>query len=80
MEQILGLPPMNQFDGTATPLFDCFTDTPDFTPFAAVDSNIPLNQMNPKPAKVSDPLLRKYAHASARLPLDRIMSLATRPR
>ena len=24
--QILGLPPMNQFDASATPMFDCFTD------------------------------------------------------
>ncbi len=30
---MLGLPPMNQMDATATPMFDCFTDTPDFTPF-----------------------------------------------
>ncbi len=28
IEQILGLPPMNQFDAAATPMFDCFTDTP----------------------------------------------------
>ena len=32
MGQILGMPPMNQFDATATPMFDCFTNTPDFTP------------------------------------------------
>jgi YVTN family beta-propeller protein len=25
MEQILGIPPMNQFDASATPMFDCFT-------------------------------------------------------
>ena len=67
IEQILGLPPMNQFDGTATPMFDCFTDTPDFTPFAAVASNVPLDQMNPNPKKLSDPLLRRNAYASGRL-------------
>ena len=27
MELMLGLPPMNQFDATATPMFDCFTDS-----------------------------------------------------
>jgi YVTN family beta-propeller protein len=70
MELILGLPPMNQLDATATPMFDCFTDVPDFTPFVALKNNIPLDQMNPEPKKVSDALLRKNAQASARLPLD----------
>ena len=67
MEQILGLPPMNQFDATATPMFDCFTNTPDFTPFTALKNNIPLDQMNVEPKKISDPLLRKNAVVSARL-------------
>jgi hypothetical protein len=49
---------------------DCFTNTLDLTPFVAVPSNIPLDQMNPEPRKVSDALLRKDAYASARLPLD----------
>jgi hypothetical protein len=60
---------MNQLDATATPMFDCFTNQPDFTPFTAVASNIPLDQMNPDTRKISDPLLRKNAYASARLPL-----------
>ncbi len=71
MELMLGLPPMNQLDATATPMFDCFTNTPDLSPFTALPSNIPLDQMNPEPRKVSDRLLRKNAYASARLPLDR---------
>ncbi len=69
IELILGLPPMNQMDATAMPMFDCFQDTPDLTPFVALTNNIPLDQMNPEPKKVADPLLRKYAFASARLPL-----------
>lgn len=71
MEMILGLPPMNQMDATATPMFDCFQDTPDFTPFKSVKNNIPLDQMNPDPKAISDPLLRKHAYASARLPLSK---------
>jgi DNA-binding beta-propeller fold protein YncE len=67
MEQILGLPVMNQFDASATPMFDCFTETPDFTPFRALPSNIPLDQMNPKPAAIADPILRRDALASARM-------------
>jgi YVTN family beta-propeller protein len=70
MELMLGLPPMNQLDATATPMFDCFTDTANLTPFTAVSNNIPLDRMNPEAKKVADPLLRKNAYASARLPLD----------
>ena len=48
MELMLGLPPMNQMDATATPMFDCFTNTPDFTAFDAVTNNVPLDEMNPR--------------------------------
>jgi len=70
MELMLGLPPMNQMDATATPMFDCFTATPDFTAFDAVTNNVPLDEMNPSPKRITDPLLRKDAQASARLSLD----------
>jgi YVTN family beta-propeller protein len=71
MELILGLPPMNQMDATATPMFDCFTDKPDFTPYTALTNNVPLDKLNPEPKEISDRLLRKNALASARLPLDK---------
>ncbi len=67
IEQILGLPPMNQFDATATPMFDCFTETPDFTPFETVPNNIPLDTMNPSKKKITDALLRRNAEVSAQL-------------
>jgi hypothetical protein len=72
IELMLGLPPMNQLDATATPMSDCFTDAADFTPFIAVPNNVPLDQMNPDPKKISNSLLRRNAYASARLPLDKI--------
>jgi YVTN family beta-propeller protein len=72
IEQILGLPPMNQFDASAVPMSDCFTDTPDFTPFQSVANNIPLDQMNEKPQAIRDPLLRKNAIISARLNLKKV--------
>jgi DNA-binding beta-propeller fold protein YncE len=71
MELMLGLPPMNQFDATATPMFDCFTNTPDFTAFEAVTNNVPLDEMNPAAKKISDAQLRKDAVVSAKLPLDK---------
>jgi YVTN family beta-propeller protein len=47
MELILGLPPMNQLDLSATPIRACFQDRPDLTPFAAVPNRVPLDEMNP---------------------------------
>jgi YVTN family beta-propeller protein len=46
IEQILGLPPMNQFDLTATPMRTDFTNTPppdNFLPWTHVPNQIPLN-------------------------------------
>jgi len=67
MEQILGMRPMNQFDAAATPMFDAFTDTPDYTPFTAVPNQVPLDQMNPDPRALQDAQLRRDALASARM-------------
>lgn len=72
IELILSLPPMNQIDATATAMSGCFTDVPDLTPYEAVPANIPLDQMNPDPKKISNAKLRKDALASARLPLDEV--------
>lgn len=47
MENILGIPPMNQLDLSAEPMFDCFSESPDFTPYTAVKNNIPLDEINP---------------------------------
>jgi len=42
MEQILGLPPMNQQDAMAPLMFDCFTNVPEFTPYSALPNNVDL--------------------------------------
>lgn len=67
IEQILGLPPMNQFDAGATPMFDCFTDDPNFAPFESVANRVPLDQMNPDPKAIRDDVLRGDALLSAQL-------------
>lgn len=69
MELMLGLPPMNQMDATATPMSACFTNTPNFTPFECLPANVPLDQLNPSPKKISDRLQRRLAEASAKLDL-----------
>ena len=72
MELMLGLPPMNQLDATATPMTDCFTDVADLRPFVAVPNNVPLDEMNPEPKAIQDRRLRRNAEISARLPLDEV--------
>jgi hypothetical protein len=71
IELILGLPPMNQMDATATPMGDCFINTPDFTPFAALPNNIPLDKMNPEKKVITDRGQLRDAIASSRLPLSK---------
>ena len=47
IEQILGLPPMNQFDLVASPMTEIFIDNPpadNFKPWKHVPNGIPLNQ------------------------------------
>ena len=72
IEQILGLPPMNAFDASATPMFDCFTDTPDLTPFAALPSNVALDEMNPGSTVLADPVLREDAEVSAAIDFTKV--------
>jgi YVTN family beta-propeller protein len=42
IEQILGLRPMNQMDRAAQPMYDAFTNKPDFRPYNYVSNKIPL--------------------------------------
>ena len=46
IELILGLPPMNQLDLSATPLRGCFQERPDLTPYRCLPNRIELNEMN----------------------------------
>jgi YVTN family beta-propeller protein len=50
IEQVLGLPAMNQNDAAAEPMNEIFTNKPDFAPYDAVPNNIPLNTFNGEPA------------------------------
>jgi len=46
IELILGLPPMSQYDAAATPMWRCFTATPNLAPFRSKPLNIDLNEKN----------------------------------
>ena len=65
--QILGLRPMNHFDASATPMFDCFADESDAGPFTALPAGVPLDRMNGVPQSLADPALRDDALASQRM-------------
>ncbi len=70
IEQILGLPPMNRLDASATPMTECFTDVADLTPFTCVPNRYPLDKITPDAKKVTDRRRRRDIIASNRLPLD----------
>lgn len=50
IEMMLGIPPMNRTDATTTPIMDCFSNTPDLTPYTATPNLIPLDDRNPGPS------------------------------
>jgi YVTN family beta-propeller protein len=61
IEQILGLPPMNQFDLVASPMTTCFVDHPlddddkNFKPFNHLPNQVPLDKgVAPATASLSD--------------------------
>lgn len=60
IEQILGIPPMNVLDATATPMFDCFSSTRNAIPFKKLANSIPLDQMN-KPLSALKGREKKFA-------------------
>jgi YVTN family beta-propeller protein len=66
IEQILGLPPMNQEDLTATPMSDAFTNKPDFTPYTFLPNQIPLTETNPQPTAATSAVQTSWATWSAK--------------
>jgi hypothetical protein len=54
MELILGMPPMTQYDAAATPMWRCFTATPDFTSYNHLPANVNLNDRNPEAGKLAE--------------------------
>jgi len=68
IEQILGLPAMNQMDLAATPMRDAFTNTPDGRPFDARPNTVPLDEFNPDPNATSSPTVVATASATLTAP------------
>jgi len=53
IELILGLPPMSQYDAASTPMWECFTATPDLTPFVAMEATYDIHEMNTEENEIS---------------------------
>jgi YVTN family beta-propeller protein len=66
MELVLGLPAMNRFDRTATPMTACFADRADETPFTHLAHRVPLDELNP-PTSALRGERKRLALACARL-------------
>ncbi|MBP9900497.1 MAG: phosphoesterase, partial [Verrucomicrobia bacterium] len=71
MERMLGLPPMNQMDSLAPLMTDCFTGTPNFSPYTCLQNNIALDEMN-KPTAQLQGLELYWAEQSLAQPLDQV--------
>jgi YVTN family beta-propeller protein len=66
IEQILGLPPLNQYDLAAEPMFSVFTAEPDETAYEALPNRIALDEMNP-PLHATRGLQRRLALESMKM-------------
>ena len=69
IELILGLPPMNQLDLSATPMRNAFQGRQDLTPYAAAPNAIALDEMNPPLDRLKGQALH-WARESMELALD----------
>lgn len=69
IEQLLGLPPQNQFDAAADPMFPVFTKTADTAPYKALPNRIKLDEMNP-PLKALKGIMLDLAKASQAMDLN----------
>jgi YVTN family beta-propeller protein len=65
IEQILGLPPMNQMDSAATPMRSLFSNKPDMSTYSAVVPTL-VPHLNPPLEKLTG-MARAWAEASMRM-------------
>src|SRR5436309_8435179 len=70
IELMLGLPPMNQLDLSATPMRACFQATADLRPYRRRPNRIPLDEMNPPLTELKGAALY-WARQSLALQLDK---------
>ncbi|RWY54053.1 bifunctional YncE family protein/alkaline phosphatase family protein [Mucilaginibacter gilvus] len=71
IEQILGIPPMNILDASALPMFNCFNQRHNTTPYQSLANRVAIDRINPGIAKLKGAELH-YAKLSLRPEYDHI--------
>jgi hypothetical protein len=79
IEQILGLPPMNQVDMAAQPMYDIFTNKPDLTPYTALPNTVPLDTMNKTAAQATTGMEKSWIDWSQQQDYSKVDMLAMEP-
>jgi YVTN family beta-propeller protein len=72
IELILGLPPMNQIDASATPMNSCFMEKADMTAYSSVPNIVPLDRLNPEMSEIKEARARHWAEESVKMNLDEV--------
>jgi len=67
IEQILGLPPANQMDFLASPMYNAFTNQPDLTPFNALPNQVALDELNPGSTTGMSKVKQAWMQASTKM-------------
>lgn len=81
MEMILGMKPLTQFDASAIPMLNAFTNHPNFAPYNSADETYPINTMNGQNApdmKASSQMNWSQPDANSETELNRIIWKATK--
>lgn len=69
--RIFGSPPMNQMVAIAQPMARCFKLRPDFSPYTASPSHVPLDELNPE-LQALDGMRRHWAEVSLQLNFEQV--------
>jgi hypothetical protein len=68
MELLLGLPPMSQYDASATPMYNAFQGAPGLAPFTHLAARIPLDERNDRSAFGAEASMRMNLAEADRAP------------
>ena len=79
IEQILGLPPMNQMDLAAEPMYDAFTTTRNLKSYDQLANNVPLDTMNPTLAQATSSIQKEWIIWSQKQNFSKVDQLAFEP-
>jgi YVTN family beta-propeller protein len=66
IDQILGIPPMNSQDMAAEPMYNSFTNTPNYTPYNYLPNQVSLTETNPSLTSITNPVQKAWAQWSAK--------------